>query len=110
MPITVVDTKNRQRARVRPGRRVQYSPTATEVTTYGAGPYPGEVAEVNVNGTVDISVTFPAPIAGYGTLNTTFDAPELAALVDGTVSRRLQNIRIGSAVGQASLVGPVAGR
>jgi hypothetical protein len=104
----VVNTKNRQRARLRPGRRVQYLPTANEVNVYGEGPFTGLIAEVNNNGTVDITVTFPAPVAGYGTLDTTYGAPELAAIVDGTVARRLQGVFIGGLAGQCSLVGPAA--
>lgn len=103
---TVVDTKNRTRNRRRPGRKVAYTPTSGEVTAYGAGPFPGEIAEVNANGTVDITVTFPRPLAGYGTLDTTFGAPELAALNDATTSRRIDGVVIGGGAGQCSLVGP----
>lgn len=103
---TIIDTKNRQRSRRRPGRTCAYVPTAAEATAYGAGPFPAEVAEVNPSGTVDISVTFPAPVAGYGTLDATYGAPELAALVDSTASRRLQNIVVGGGAGQVTFVGP----
>jgi hypothetical protein len=107
MPVAV-DTKNRSRGRRRPGRKVSYTPTAAEVALYGAGPYPGEIAEVNANGTVDITVTFPALAAGYGTLDGAYGAPELAALNDATTARRLQNVLIGGLAGQCALFGPAA--
>lgn len=103
---TVVDTKNRNRTRRRPGRKVQYNPTAAEATAYGEGPFPGEIAEVNADGTVDVTVTFPAPVAGYGTIDAAYGAPEQAALTDATISRRLQSVVIGGLAGQCALVGP----
>jgi len=106
--VTIANTKNRQRARLRPGRRVSYLPTAGQATTYGAGPYAGTIAEVNDTGTVNLTVMFPAPAAGYGTLDATFGAPELAALVDGSSSRRLQGVVIGGLAGQCVLIGPAA--
>lgn len=103
---TVANTKNRQRARLRPGRRVQYLPTSSEAAAYGEGPFNGTIAEVNNDGTVDITVTFPAPIAGYGTIDAAYGAPEEAALIDATTTRRIQNVRVGGLAGQCSLVGP----
>lgn len=48
------------RSRMRRGREVSYNPTAAEVTALGAGPWPGLITRVNVDGTCDLVVDPPS--------------------------------------------------
>ena len=47
------------RARVRPGRAISYNPTVAEAAVNGAGPWPRRIADVNVDGTVDLALDIP---------------------------------------------------
>jgi len=51
------------RARIRRGRTVSYTPTSTEVTASGAGPWMGVITDVNADGTVDLLLDTPNPAA-----------------------------------------------
>lgn len=58
---TVADTTQTTRGRSRVGRRVRYTPTAAEVTTFGiAGPYAGAIARVRTDGTYDLLLDLPS--------------------------------------------------
>lgn len=69
-----VDTKNRSRGRLRPGRRVQYNPTSGEVTSFGAGPYSAVILRVNTDGTCDLALDLPSTGAAAAA-----DAPEVTS-------------------------------
>ena len=92
------------RARHRAGRRVRYFPTAAEVVTYGVGPFDGTVTAARPSGNCDLSIVFPAPIAGYGVLDGTYTAPELAAIVDHAARRR-NDVPRGNRPGTFTFVG-----
>lgn len=94
-----------QRSRIRAGRRVRYIPTATEAAAYGAGPFEATIANPRASGNADLTVNFPAPLAGYGTIDNTYGAPEAAALTDAAPTRHLVNVPRGTSAGTYSLFG-----
>lgn len=50
---------NNSRARIHPGRRVRYLPTAGQITTYGDGHFVGQITGVSAAGAATIDVTGP---------------------------------------------------
>lgn len=71
------------RSRIRRGREILYTPTAAEATALGAGPWPGLITHVNVDGSCDLVVDVPGGDAvGAALASTLIAAPAAAAFTD----------------------------
>ena len=52
------------RARLRVGRPVSYTPTAAEAAASGEGPWPAVISDVNADGSADLLVVVPGDSLG----------------------------------------------
>lgn len=111
MPVAV-DTKSISRARPRQGRRVKYTPTSAEVTSFGAGPYQAEIIKVRSNGLVDLQITWPSGSAPQVTSPDGSDAGTTQTLANEIkadynnartfINNIKQSVRLGSLPGRYS--------
>lgn len=91
------------RFRVRVGRRVEYFPTSTEVTTFGAGPYGAVITAVNADGTVNLAVDVPSAVVEAGTVDGTWGASPEGDLLDELRTR--EQLRFKASVAQGTTAG-----
>lgn len=103
--MTTIVTSVVTRARSRAGRKVRYFPTAAEIAAYGAGPFAATISATRASGNVDLTVEFPAPLAGYGVIDAVYGAPEQAALTDAAPTRHLVNVPRGGTGGTFAYFG-----
>jgi len=98
---------NTSRARIRPGRRVRFFPSAAQATALGASvgdAIPGVIVAVNGDGSVNLRVEAVAAIDS-GTVDATYGAPEAAVVNDlRDKAGLIESVTQGEGPGQYSLI------
>lgn len=96
------------RERIRVGRRVLYTPSAANATTYGAGPWPARITAVATDGSASLSCELPSQESTADGSDAATTQALANALKARDIARHPTGVSLGSGAGEFSLIGTEA--